>query len=56
MDKDILMATIGEIKNEISSIESDVSSIRAWMPSNTEMETKLDRIIELLEILVEKKD
>lgn len=44
-------------KENLSSIESEVSSIKIWMPSetdNTMIEAKLDRIIELLEQLIEE--
>lgn len=57
MDSDMLMAMLGDILQRLSSMELDVSSIKTWMPGepdNTMIEAKLDRIIELLEQLIEE--
>lgn len=58
MDPDIIMAMLGNITQEIEGVKSEVSSIRLWMPdevSTTDIEMKLDRVIELLEELVDKQ-
>lgn len=59
MDEDILMAMLGNITQELEGINSEVSSIKLWMPnetdvSTTDIEIKLDRIIQLLEEILEK--
>lgn len=57
MDEDILFAMLGNITQKLSDIKSDVGSIRLSIPDedeNTYIESKLDRIIELLEEIASK--
>ncbi|MCR2045502.1 hypothetical protein [Anaerosalibacter massiliensis] len=49
MDKDILMAMLEDIKQEVSSVQSEVNSVYTYVSDITETNNKLDRIIELLE-------
>lgn len=55
IDEDMLMAMLESIGSKLDSIESEVSSIKTWMPDTDYIEEKLDKAIELLEKLVEKQ-
>lgn len=57
MDEDILMAMLSNITQEITEVKDEVSGLTSWIPGETstfEIEIKLDRIIQLLEQLVNK--
>lgn len=54
MDEDILMAMLGDIKQEVSSVQSEVNSVYTYASDITETNEKLDKIIELLERISDK--
>lgn len=54
MDKDILMAMLEDIKQEVSSVQSEVNSVYSYVSDITETNEKLDKIIELLEQIANK--
>lgn len=54
IDEDILMSMLEGIKQEIINVKDEVNSLWSYVTDITETNSKLDRIIELLEQIAEK--
>ena len=54
VDEDILFAMISSLQTKVDSIESDVSSIKTYLPETGTIEYKLDEIILLLKKILNK--
>jgi hypothetical protein len=54
LEKDVLAAMLSDIQSELSNINSEVNNIWSYASDITATNNKLDKIIELLEVLAKK--